>query len=239
MDIQAYRDEIILKILGDGILESEIEDSTIDKVINNALREIQRYIDTTAIMTVPYKPCIDLSQYHINSVVRIMRANSFIASTCNNQTGSNVDPLYAMQWQMYSGMGNMQNFQNGLYNFLSWNTMLQIRNTTSTDLNFYYDSIKKQLYVNIADGNPGNITILFIPRFQDVSEIQSDYWIDKIMLLSVALTKVVIGRIRSKFKLNNAQYELDGERLVQEGNEELTQIRAELVQNSKLLYAID
>ena len=52
MNIQAYRDEILLKLTG-YVLESEIvgtdaagnkDYSTLDRIINSAFREIRRYI---------------------------------------------------------------------------------------------------------------------------------------------------------------------------------------------------
>ena len=43
--LEAIRDEIKLKLTGD-LLEFELEDSTLDKVIYSAIRELQRYITT-------------------------------------------------------------------------------------------------------------------------------------------------------------------------------------------------
>ena len=61
MDINAYREEIKLALTG-GLLDLEIEDSVIDRIINSAFREIQRYIDTTVIRTIPFSRCIDLGE---------------------------------------------------------------------------------------------------------------------------------------------------------------------------------
>lgn len=79
MNREAYRDEIKLQLSG-GLLELEIDDETIDKIINSAFREIQRYIDTTYIVTLPYSPCIDLSEYNINSISMIYRANGYMVT---------------------------------------------------------------------------------------------------------------------------------------------------------------
>ena len=51
-----------------------------------------------------------------------------------------------------------------------------------------------------------------------VSEIVSDYWIDKLVLLATALTKVTLGRIRSRYTQSNALWSQDGEALLSEGN---------------------
>ena len=53
MDLKSYVDEIKLKLTG-NLLELEIDDETIVKVIYSAFREIQRYIDLTVYETMPF-----------------------------------------------------------------------------------------------------------------------------------------------------------------------------------------
>ena len=58
--------------------------------------------------------------------------------------------------------------------------------------------------MNVASNFPDKITVEYIPRFDSVEEITSDYWIDMVMRLSVALTKVALGRIRTRYTQTNA-----------------------------------
>ncbi len=53
--------------------------------------------------------------------------------------------------------------------------MLQIRNTLSTDLAWKYDKSTNRLYVNISSGLPRALTIEYIPRYDSVEEIISDF----------------------------------------------------------------
>ena len=53
-----------------------------------------------------------------------------VESTEDN--GGVMDPMYASQWQILSGFGNIGMMTNYAYNYSSWNTMLQMRNTMST-----------------------------------------------------------------------------------------------------------
>ena len=76
MQMQFYVDEIKLRLTG-GVLELEIDDATIMKIVNSAFREMQRYIDSTVLETIPFSRCIDLNPRKINSVVRIYRAEGF------------------------------------------------------------------------------------------------------------------------------------------------------------------
>lgn len=239
MDLQAYKDEISFKLTG-GILECELDDKALDQVLKAALREVQRYIDTTVIKTIPYSNCIDLSEYNVSSVSRVYRAKGFMANDSDENNGTSpADPMYASQWQLLSGTGNMYNFNDYVYNYAAYNTLQQIRNTTSTDLAFRYDKSSNKLYINIATSKPSNITIEYVPIFNDVSEIKSDYWIDIIVRLATAIAKVTLGRIRSRYTQNNALWIQDGPTMLEEGNQELTDIREKLQASTQLCYPID
>lgn len=237
MEIEACREEIRLKLTG-GVLDLELDDKALDSVINAAFREIQRYICSTKFITLPYKSCIDLSEYKVSSVSNIYRTTGYGVSS-DTTSSSLSDPMYIAAWQMLGGNGNVGYISNWALNYSAWNTMLQIRNTLSTDLAFQFDRSTQQLYINGAYDAPTNITIEYIPRYDDVSEIVDDYWIDMLMRLAVALAKVTVGRIRSRFTQSNAIWSQDGERLLEEGNAELTEIRTYLQNNTMLTYPID
>lgn len=238
MELSAYKDEIKFKLTG-GILECELDDSSLDKVINSAFREVQRYIDTTVIKTIPFEYCIDLSEYNVSAVARVYRAQGFVANDTESNSLSPADPMYASQWQLLSGVGNMYNFNDYVYNYAAYNTLLQIRNTTSTDLAFRFDKSSNKLYINIATNKPNTITIEYIPRYNDVSEITSDYWIDIIVRMSVAIAKITLGRIRTRYTQSNALWTQDGEKILEEGTNELNALRDQLTASTQLVYPID
>lgn len=238
MELSAYKEEILFKLTG-GILECELDDNAIDQVLKAALREVQRYIDTTVIKTIPYSNCIDLSEYNVSSVSRVYRARGFMANESSEDTPTPADPMYASQWQLLSGTGNMYNFNDYVYNYAAYNTLQQIRNSTSTDLAFRYDKSSNKLYINIATSKPKNITIEYVPRYNDVSEIVSDYWIDIIVRLATAIAKVTLGRIRTRYTQSNALWTQDGQQMLEEGKQELTDIREKLQASTQLCYPID
>jgi hypothetical protein len=149
------------------------------------------------------------------------------------------DPMYAAQWQLLTGSGNMYNMQNWIYNYGAWNTLLQIRNTTSTDLQFRFDKHTNQLYINVAMDRPEYITIEYVPLYKDVSEVVSDYWIDIIVRMAAAQAKIILGRIRSRYTQSNALWTQDGEQMLEEGNTELNELREILRTQTQLNYPID
>ena len=162
MQMQAYVDEIKLNLTG-GVLHLEIDDATIMKIVNSALREVQRYIDTTVLETMPFQRCIDLNPRKINSVVQIYRAEGFTSDTVSDSMLQ--DPMLVQQWQLLAGNGNVLSMTDYAMNYAAWSTSLQIRNTLSTDLAFRYDKNTNQLYINTSSGVPTLITVEYIPRY--------------------------------------------------------------------------
>lgn len=246
MDITAYRDEIRLRLTG-NLLDLELDDVTIDRIIQSCLREIQRYICSTKLITIPFSKCIDLSKIKdeedkfikVSSVSRIYRAQGFSSDSSGSYTTSPVDPMQASQWQLISGTGNMAGFQDYVYNYGAYSTLLQIRNTTSTDLAFRYDKASNKLYINISSNTPANITVEYIPRYDNVDEITSDYWTDVLMRMCVATAKITVGRIRSRYTQSNAIWNQDGNTILEEGNSELNTLREQLQHDTQLCYGID
>lgn len=239
MTLEEYIEAIKLELTG-GILELEIPDEIIGKVVNKAFKEIQRYIDTTNLITIPYTPCIDLdgfSDYKCSSIVKVYRTEGYDGGV-SSEAGI-LDPMYMQRWMIFSNGGTMYNLENYLLNYMSYNTLLQMRNTTSTDLAFKEDKLNKKLYINVAYDKPEKITIEYVPIFTDVSEITSDYWQDILQRLALAMTKIVLGRIRSRYTQSNALWTQDGETMLAEGNEEITNLREILRSNQQMFLPVD
>ena len=207
---------------------------------------MQRYLSATSLITIPFSRCIDLSDLHdesgnlvkISSVSRIYRSKGFVDNASTTNPNVATDPMYASQWQLLSGTGNLYNFQSYVYDYAAWNTLLQIRNTVSTDLAFRYDKASNKLYINVASNNPTNITIEYVPRYDTVDEVVSDYWIDILIKLAVAITKITLGRIRSRYVQSNALWQNDVN-ILQEGLDEYNALQAYLQANLQLVYPID
>ena len=238
MDMQMIKDEVLLKLTGD-VVSMELSDSTLTKIINSSLREIQRYIDTFKLITVPFSRCIDVSEYKVSSVIGVRRSEGYMNNVPSSSSTATMDPLYASQWMLLSGMGNVGYIKDYTANLASWNTLLQIRNTLSTDMSFYFNKSENKVYINVSSSQPKDITLIYIPRIDDVSEITSDYWQDVLVRMSVATAKVTVGRVRTKFKQSNALWTLDGDQILEEGNNELAALRQELKDSTQLCYGID
>ena len=235
--MRGYVDEIKLNVTG-GLLDIEIEDAVIQKIVEASMRELQRYICSTKLLTIPYNKCIDLSEYSVNSISRVYRASAMGLSS-NSENGTFMDPAQMSLLQVAYNSGGLHNFSDYVSNYLAYTTLQQMRNTISTDLSWYYEDAKKLLYVNTVLESGTDITIEFVPRYNSVDEITSDFWIDVLMRLSISLTKVALGRIRSRYTQSNALWQQDGATMLQEGQQELAELRAYLQKNTNLVYPID
>lgn len=114
-----------------------------------------------------------------------------------------------------------------------------MRNTTSTDMAFKQDKNAQKLYINSQYDNPSYVTIEYIPVYQRVEEITSDYWIDILKRISLALVKIALGRVRTRYTQSNALMQDDGSTMLAEGNEELKELRETLRSNNSLFLPVD
>lgn len=237
MKMHEILDEIKLELTG-YILDMEIEDETIVSVVKKALRELERFWDETTMIKVPFASCIDLEgeffKEHVSSIVKVYRTEG----TGDSSEGYG-DPAYMQQWMLFSNGGTMYNLNDYMLNYASWVTLSKIKNTISTDMSFKEDRHNKKLYINSYMTTPKYITIEYIPKLKNVEDIVSDYWIDILIKLSVALTKIVLGRIRTRFSQSNALWANDGEKILEEGNTEYKELRELLRLNSNMVYLID
>lgn len=230
--------EIKIELTG-YVLDMEITDETLVAVVNKALRELTRYWDETTMISCPFASCIDLDcdffKEKVSSIVRVYRTEG-----SGDDSGLSVinDPIQMAQFAIFSNGGTMYNLQDYVMNYASWMTMYKIKNTVSTELSFKEDNHNKKLYINNYNA-PSMITIEYIPKLTSVEDIKSDYWIDILIKYCVALTKVVLGRIRTRFTQSNALWTQDGERILDEGNNDLKELREILRLNSNMVYILD
>jgi len=237
MKMEDVLDEIKFELTG-GLLELEIEDTTIIRAVQKVLRELARYYDETKLITVPFASCIDISTFNSSTIVDVYRTQGY-GDTGTSQADQLIDPVYAQQWMIFSNGGTMYNLQDYVLNYAAWSTMGQIQNTLSTDLDFEEDKDAGKLYINNRLNTSARITIKYIPKLQSVEDIKDDYWIDILMRMSIAQTKVELGRIRTRFTLSNTPWPMDGEKLLEEGNTELKELREILRVHTNQTFCLD
>lgn len=224
MKLDDYKNEILMS-LGAPIVEVEIKDY-IPQYINRAFRELKKYISTPHFVTVPYTgAAIDLTSYNVYSVINVMRSQPTYGTFIQD---ADVFTLASS----YYNMNNIDNYVNRM-------AILQQRNTLATDLDFIWNSETKQLFISTNPPFPPALTIQYTKDYETVEDVKDPYWIDLLLRLAIAYSKQALGRVRGKYTLNSAQYNLDGETLINEANTEIENIRTHLVTNCDVVYPID
>lgn len=238
MELKEFIEDIKLKLTG-GILTLEISDEVITNCIKAAFREVIKYVDETRLIEVPFARCIDLKDFDYVNINSIYRTNALGEISTNANLTTPLDPMYAQAWLIFNNNSSMYNLNQYMLNYASYATYLQIRNTMSTDLAFKLDKQDNKLYINVSGGNPDKIVIEYIPRFKDVNELKTDYWIDILERLSLAHVKIILGNVRTRFTQTTALYTQDGEAMRSEGNAELAALREKLEANNNLFFPVD
>ena len=230
MTREEYVDDILIS-LGAHIVDVENEEF-LGKIVDKAFREVKRFIVKATYMTVPYQKVggIDLSSYKVDSVIQIFR-------TAN--PGLVYDPTDVFSMSALSSANGVSAGSTILNDYMYRTQLNQLKSTISTDLDFTFDPDTKKLHVNTYFPSPTQLTLVYVPEFSDVSEIKEQYWINYIQRLSLAFAKESLGKIRGKYELSSSLYKLDGASLTSEGIQERDQIRAELTENTDLMFPID
>ena len=204
-----------------------VENLQVEKAVLIAFRELKRYIKTPVEKTVPFSTRLDLVKLGIKTkvVLNVQAAYPRIGLTLSSIDSGNVFQV-AASVNLYSSIGNTTSIN--IDPIMSEVAMAQVRNAISTDFQWDYDLDNQIIYLTHREPRPAAVTIRYVPDYQDVSEIQSNTWIDYLIRMSEANMKKALGRTRSKYKINGSNVELDGDVLLQEANTELEAIRQEL-----------
>lgn len=242
MDICYYLNYVKLMTTGD-VLETELSDDTIVKAINVALQELNRYYNVSQLIYVGATgSCIDLQKVEedndieINYVSNVYRTQALGSSQQESSGSSYVDPVYSSYWTQ-SGSYYVSTYK--MYDYLSYNLMNRLQNTASTDLSFTEDQVNKKLYVNLSSSDSVELTIEIVPKLTKVEQVKGNYWIDILCRLSLAYLKIILGRVRSRYTQSNALWTQDGERLLEEGTNELKELRDRLQAKADVTYPVD
>lgn len=211
-----------------GIPANEnLEQLQIEQAVLIAFRELKGYMTTPVDLTVPYQARLDLVSLGIKTteVLNVQPAYPRVGLTMSSIDSGNVFQVAAAV-NVYSAIGQTSSIN--IDPIMTEMALAQVRNTVTTDFQWRYDKDNEVVYCTHRDPRPSQVTITYVPDFQDVSEIKSTRWQNYLVRLSLAYMKVALGRARSKYTVEGSNVKLDGEVLLQEGNAELETLRTEL-----------
>ena len=204
-----------------------VEQLQTEQAVLIAFRELKGYMTTPVDKTVPYQCRLDLVQLGIKTteVLNVQAAYPRIGLTMGSIDSGNVFQVAAAV-NTYSAIGQTSSIN--IDPIMTEMAMAQVRNTLATDFQWKHDKDNEVVYCAHRDPRPAQVTITYVPDYQDVSEIKSTRWQNYLVRMSLAYMKVALGRARSKYTVEGSNVTLDGDTLLQEGNAELDALRAEL-----------
>ena len=211
--------------LGAQVLDLELTPGDIKQIVEQCFEELVHYMTDIYTVTVPYANCIDLSKYNVDNVESVLRGQDSI--------------LTGMPFQMPTM--DLMNIT-GVYNLESYTNALLVKrnlNILATDMEFHWDKPNRKLYVYANPNRPTFVTINFKPEYYSVEDIREDYWETQLRKLALGMTKIILGRIRSKYKSSSAKFQLDGDTLLQEGNAEVQEVRKFLDDNKDIFTVLN
>lgn len=224
-------------VLGEPVSTS-VEGLDPKQAVLIAFRELKRYMKTPVEKTVPFSTRIDLVQQNIHTkkVLNVQASQPRIGLTMSSIDSGNVFQVAAAV-NVYSAIGNTSSLN--IDPIMTEMAMAQVRNTLGTDFQWRHDTLNKVVYCTHRDPRPATVTIRYVPELNDVSEIESDTWLDYLVRMSVANMKLAQGHSRSKYTIEGSNVSLNGEALLAEANAELEAIRAELESKKNKLVILN
>jgi len=224
LSLKDYVDDVLLQ-LGSSVVTVEIEED-IPRIVEMAFNELKNYITDVETMTVPYSQVIDLTDKQVANIIYVMRGHN------NSGPGGFQDVMYIYSRQSALNTYTLTDYERALL-------AQQNKNALATDMDFYYDKRNEKLYLYAQQALPTTVTIAYTMEYKSVEEIIEPHWQNILKRLAVAMTKEVLGRVRGKYTLNSAAYNLDADTLLSESQAELTAIREYLHANSDIVFPMD
>lgn len=215
-----------------------VENLSIERAVLIAFRTLKRYMKTPVDKTVPYSPRLDLVKLGIKTknVLYVQASRPRIGLTLSSIDSGNVFQVAAAV-NTYSAIGQTSSIN--IDPIVTEMAMAQVRNTLATDFQWKYDIDNQVIYCAHRDPRPTQVTVRYVPDYQDVSEIQSNTWVDYLIRLSEAHMKKALGRSRSKYTVEGSNVSLDGDILLNEANAELEKITEELEAKKRKLVVLN
>lgn len=196
--------ERIKSELGGSKVELEIDDEDISKYIDMAVDEIEPYVQDTHYITRKAENEIDLSDEDVVDIVRIYPNRPVVTSA---------EEMDLFRFRNYA---EMQDRMTMPYRISQIEDFI--------DRNFKFDDDDQKLYI---DDYHGEVTIEVIKEL-DLETMKDKDNINWVRKYATALTKMALGRVRGKYRVNDAPYETDADDLLSEGKEEKRELEEEL-----------
>lgn len=221
--------EEIKSEFGWPVVDLELEDHDIYKILEASLKFLKKYITLEHMCTVNVinKGRVDLSKLGI----------SYITDVSPSESGYDTDSSDSLDDISVITLASSE-----------------AKKTFLNDLRYQW--IKPYLYIDYSSsgssswmtvdngggGASSRATIRFVKDYKTSEELLNDddtcEWSDFLKRIAVSKVKRVLGRIRTKYKPQNSGYDMDGDTLLAEAESDLVTIKQELEDSSTGFFPI-
>lgn len=206
----------------------EIDDLAIKDFVAEGFRKVRQWYHEP--------PVAQTVDYHVQYPNTTLASQYILISTLSKKPRE-IEKLYDSVPQSFAvdvetnllGLGGR--VVPGVRNIVEWAVYeqyaKQMNTFLGTDLDFIMSADGTKILVSgYIKGD--KVTVKYIPDPQAIEDVSLSKALDWVVDWTEARTKVAVGRVRSKFKGGDLQFEMDGDSLVSEGNEKMKELDEEL-----------
>lgn len=198
---------IKLMLGGSRILSLEVDDSEIAELIDISYERMRPYITDTDYLTKQYARVIHLADDKVEEVLKVIPGTQLAVSASPSD-----EMLF--DFQAYS-VGKID-------------PISIVRKSVTPDVLIPFEYVAEQKMLYLAEGYTTGPVTIEVSRATSFDEVRDDRALQWMFAYSLALTKEVVGRIRSKAKSTNVPIELDGDTLLSEAASEKSALDSSL-----------
>lgn len=198
---------IKLMLGGSRILSLEVDDSEISELIDIAYERMKPHITDTDYLTKQYSNVINLADDKVEEVLKVIPGTQLTVSA------SPADELL-FDFQAYS-VGKID-------------PISVVRKSVTPDVLIPFEYVAEQKLLYLSEGYTTGPVTIEVSKTVSFEEVRDDRALQWMFAYALALTKEVVGRIRSKAKSTNVPIELDGDTLLSEAATEKSALDSSL-----------
>jgi hypothetical protein len=223
----------VKNMLGFPVIEVFIEDKQIRTLIETAVNRCQSRACPTFLVNRSVGNGLVNMQDLEAEVVKAVYPSVQHGNEDKPFTGRGTGDVFleAYNYSMHSGTSAFGDSKKMLNIAYSIGRYAQTRALNIED--FYFDRANGMLYL---DGFTGNVTVEYIKKEVKLEDLDIEWsgWVEQ---YTIALAKILEGRIRNKYKLTGAPIEIESDNLISEGTGERSELDMKL-DNSMGFYPI-
>lgn len=210
--------------LGGNILKLELSDEHIEILLKSAYKKISPYANELKEISIPAGVRVyDFKNEDVIDVIKVVYGNI-------SNLNANLSPeTITMQNRYYPYNGGHlplgRNFRNRTSYQLLGSMLMHSMPIIDRGINFKFSENK--LYIS-GGGENAPMTATCMVKLSDISDLKNERVIAWLTDYTLALCKESIGRIRSRFSPQTANYKFDGEILLSEAHEDKARLESEL-----------